>query len=282
MAPRADLSWQRIHLRGDWHGTLADVTASAEVQALALVLPQGVRIGDAGCLARGARRRPQHPGAHRGGYRPEVAARVVRRGTAERRRLDPLRAADTAVRGTRLASDVHPAHQGSGGGAGFAGCRPGGGGCREGGAEPAAGLERTAARAGHGPARGDPGAAACERVGEARLHAGRAASVVRRAGNCRYPRQLRTGRPAARLRRDGQHGAEPRPVRAAGGAEAPGGALDSQRQGENDRGRSVAGAAGAVGPGERAGGLERRPGARCAWRARRRRHSPCGIRHRAR
>jgi translocation and assembly module TamB len=45
MAPRANLSWQRVHVRGDWHGTLADVTASGEVQALALVLPQGVRIG---------------------------------------------------------------------------------------------------------------------------------------------------------------------------------------------------------------------------------------------
>ena len=45
MAPRPDLSWQRVHARGNWHGTLADVTASGEVQALALVLPQGVRIG---------------------------------------------------------------------------------------------------------------------------------------------------------------------------------------------------------------------------------------------
>ena len=45
MAPRPDLSWQRLHVRGNWHGTLADVTASAEVQALAVVLPQGVRIG---------------------------------------------------------------------------------------------------------------------------------------------------------------------------------------------------------------------------------------------
>jgi translocation and assembly module TamB len=45
MAPRPDLSWQKVHVRGDWHGPLASVTASGELQALALVLPQGIRIG---------------------------------------------------------------------------------------------------------------------------------------------------------------------------------------------------------------------------------------------
>jgi translocation and assembly module TamB len=55
MAPRTDLSWQRLHARGNWHGTLATVSASGEVQVLALVLPQGVRIGalDASLEARG-------------------------------------------------------------------------------------------------------------------------------------------------------------------------------------------------------------------------------------
>ncbi len=45
MAPRADLSWQQLHVRGTWHGTLATAMAAGQVQLLALVLPDGVRIG---------------------------------------------------------------------------------------------------------------------------------------------------------------------------------------------------------------------------------------------
>jgi len=45
MAPRADLSWQKLHARGDWHGSLSTVVASGELQALALTVPGGVRIG---------------------------------------------------------------------------------------------------------------------------------------------------------------------------------------------------------------------------------------------
>jgi translocation and assembly module TamB len=45
MAPRADLSWQQLHVRGTWHGTLATAMAAGQVQLLALVLPNGVRIG---------------------------------------------------------------------------------------------------------------------------------------------------------------------------------------------------------------------------------------------
>ncbi|HEY1899804.1 MAG TPA: translocation/assembly module TamB domain-containing protein [Steroidobacteraceae bacterium] len=45
MAPRPDLSWQRLHLRGNWHGPLATVAASGELQVAALVVPGGVRIG---------------------------------------------------------------------------------------------------------------------------------------------------------------------------------------------------------------------------------------------
>ncbi len=45
MAPRADLSWQQLHVRGTWHGSLATAMAAGEVQLRALVLPDGVRIG---------------------------------------------------------------------------------------------------------------------------------------------------------------------------------------------------------------------------------------------
>jgi len=45
MAPRPDLSWQRLHLRGDWHGPLAGVAANGELQVAALRVPGGVRIG---------------------------------------------------------------------------------------------------------------------------------------------------------------------------------------------------------------------------------------------
>jgi translocation and assembly module TamB len=45
MAPRADLSWQQLQVRGTWHGTLATALAAGELQARALVLPGGVRIG---------------------------------------------------------------------------------------------------------------------------------------------------------------------------------------------------------------------------------------------
>lgn len=55
MAPRPDLSWAKLHVRGDWHGALANVTANGEVQTLALVLPQNIRIGvlEASLEARG-------------------------------------------------------------------------------------------------------------------------------------------------------------------------------------------------------------------------------------
>jgi translocation and assembly module TamB len=45
MAPRADLSWQQLQIRGNWHGTLATAVAAGDVQVRALVLPDGVRIG---------------------------------------------------------------------------------------------------------------------------------------------------------------------------------------------------------------------------------------------
>jgi translocation and assembly module TamB len=45
MAPRPDLSWQRLHLRGDWHGPLASVAANGELQVAALRVPGGVQIG---------------------------------------------------------------------------------------------------------------------------------------------------------------------------------------------------------------------------------------------
>jgi translocation and assembly module TamB len=45
MAPRDNLSWQHLHVRGTWHGSLATATAAGEVQALALVLPNGVQVG---------------------------------------------------------------------------------------------------------------------------------------------------------------------------------------------------------------------------------------------
>ncbi len=44
MAPRPDLSWQQLHVRGNWQGTLATAVASGQVEALALQLPGNVRI----------------------------------------------------------------------------------------------------------------------------------------------------------------------------------------------------------------------------------------------
>jgi translocation and assembly module TamB len=44
MAPRADLLWQQLHVRGNWQGTLATAMASGEVQVLGLQLPGNVRI----------------------------------------------------------------------------------------------------------------------------------------------------------------------------------------------------------------------------------------------
>ncbi len=44
MAPRADLSWQQLHVRGNWDGTLATATASGEVQAQGLQLPGNIQI----------------------------------------------------------------------------------------------------------------------------------------------------------------------------------------------------------------------------------------------
>ena len=34
MVPRADLSWQQLHVRGNWQGTLAAAVAAGQVQAL--------------------------------------------------------------------------------------------------------------------------------------------------------------------------------------------------------------------------------------------------------
>ncbi len=45
MAPRADLSWQQLHVRGSWHGALSSAAAAGDVKLLALVLPDGIRIG---------------------------------------------------------------------------------------------------------------------------------------------------------------------------------------------------------------------------------------------
>ncbi|HTB66693.1 MAG TPA: translocation/assembly module TamB domain-containing protein [Steroidobacteraceae bacterium] len=44
MVPRADLSWQQLHVRGNWQGTLAAAVAAGQVQALGLQLPGNVRI----------------------------------------------------------------------------------------------------------------------------------------------------------------------------------------------------------------------------------------------
>ncbi len=44
MAPRADLSWQQLHARGTWQGSLATALAAGEVQAQGLQLPGNVRI----------------------------------------------------------------------------------------------------------------------------------------------------------------------------------------------------------------------------------------------
>ncbi len=63
MAPRPDLSWQQLHVRGNWQGPLTTATASGEVQAQALQLPGHVslaalnaslaaRAGDLGVRAR--------------------------------------------------------------------------------------------------------------------------------------------------------------------------------------------------------------------------------------
>jgi translocation and assembly module TamB len=44
MAPRPDLSWQQLHVRGTWQGALTTAMASGEVQALGLQLPGNVRV----------------------------------------------------------------------------------------------------------------------------------------------------------------------------------------------------------------------------------------------
>jgi translocation and assembly module TamB len=44
MAPRADLSWQQLHVRGNWQGTLATAMASGKVQAQGLQLPGNILI----------------------------------------------------------------------------------------------------------------------------------------------------------------------------------------------------------------------------------------------
>ncbi|HTC52001.1 MAG TPA: translocation/assembly module TamB domain-containing protein [Steroidobacteraceae bacterium] len=44
MTPRADLTWQQLHVRGNWQGPLATATAAAQVQAQGLQLPGAVRI----------------------------------------------------------------------------------------------------------------------------------------------------------------------------------------------------------------------------------------------
>ena len=55
MAPRPDLSWQQLHVQGSWHGPLASANAAGDVKLLALVLPNGIRIGalDASLQAQG-------------------------------------------------------------------------------------------------------------------------------------------------------------------------------------------------------------------------------------
>ena len=47
MAPRPDLSWQQLHVKGNWQGTLATAVAAGEVQAQGLQLPGNIRIQDA-------------------------------------------------------------------------------------------------------------------------------------------------------------------------------------------------------------------------------------------
>ena len=44
MAPRPDLTWQQLHVRGNWQGTLATAVAGGEVQAQGLQLPGNVQI----------------------------------------------------------------------------------------------------------------------------------------------------------------------------------------------------------------------------------------------
>jgi translocation and assembly module TamB len=44
MTPRPDLSWQQLHVRGNWQGALATAVAAGQVQALVLQLPGNVRI----------------------------------------------------------------------------------------------------------------------------------------------------------------------------------------------------------------------------------------------
>jgi translocation and assembly module TamB len=44
MTPRPDLSWQQLHVRGNWQGSLATAVAAGQVQALVLQLPGNVRI----------------------------------------------------------------------------------------------------------------------------------------------------------------------------------------------------------------------------------------------
>jgi translocation and assembly module TamB len=44
MAPRPDLSWQQLHVRGTWQGGLTTAMASGDVQAQGLQLPANIRI----------------------------------------------------------------------------------------------------------------------------------------------------------------------------------------------------------------------------------------------
>ncbi|HEV2703752.1 MAG TPA: translocation/assembly module TamB domain-containing protein [Steroidobacteraceae bacterium] len=44
MTPRPGLSWQQLHVRGNWQGPLTTATASGDVQAQALQLPGNIRI----------------------------------------------------------------------------------------------------------------------------------------------------------------------------------------------------------------------------------------------
>jgi translocation and assembly module TamB len=45
LAPRPDLSWQRLSVTGQWHGTLKDPTGDGHLQADRLALPGGLAIG---------------------------------------------------------------------------------------------------------------------------------------------------------------------------------------------------------------------------------------------
>ncbi|HTY94072.1 MAG TPA: hypothetical protein VMC02_09300, partial [Steroidobacteraceae bacterium] len=61
MAPRADLSWRRLHLRGTWRGTPATALATGELQVLDLAAPHALRIAslDAALQAHGGDLRVQ-------------------------------------------------------------------------------------------------------------------------------------------------------------------------------------------------------------------------------